>query len=589
MRETSQHETLPARFFANARRSASRVAHYYSANGHWFPVGFATMAGIVRDLASGLIALGHEPSQPVAILSVIRREWTYVDLAVMSIGGVTVGIDADFDNDTQTAILQHCDASICFVDDTLQMHKLHEFASSSPRLQVVVRFGDSDTNVVDTLPTGVTVVTYSDVLRLGRRENHDVEARIRALTPMDAATFLYTSGTTGAPKAAMLTHGNLVASIKALSTLDVSRADLGFSFLSPASALPRAFEHLSVWLGMQTVYASGRDRLVDDLLAMKPTVMMTVPRVLEVLHSTVYEDMYTLAAGRRLLSWANKIGKHTARQKRQGRRVATTLDAQMHLARRLVFNRFRTCLGGRMRHIFVSGGMVSPAFVYALEACGVQVSTGWSMTETFSAGTLARSGDIGDDDLVASVGEPIPGIELKLADDGELLARGPCVFSGYYKDDARTRAAFTVDGYLRTGDIARVESNGSYRIIDRKPHSIQTQSGTSVAPRTIENLVRVDPRVSQIIILGDERPYLTALISVTDSLRQIFDQKTLEGMLEDIIHAVNVDLVRAQQIREFRLLPYDFSVDSGELTPSLQLRRDFITERFRYLIEEMYE
>lgn len=589
MTSAPRHETLPARFFANARQRATRIAHHYPAFDNWLSVGWATMAGIVRDVASGLLELGHEWSMPVAIIADTRREWTYTDLAIMAIGGITVGVYPEFDGATTRDILARCGVRICVVDtyeraETIANWCARAGADEPPSALERIVVIDS-TGPVHHDPR---IVSYERLMGLGRRAGHDIDARVADLTLTDAAAFMYTSGMGGCPKGAMLTHGNLVAALRGLEGLGLSSSDVGFSFLPLAHALPRAFGHLSIWLGMQTVYGRGPDYLVDDLMAARPTAMFTVPAVLERLHGAIYEDLYTLAAGRKLLTWASNLGRYAVRQRRHGRRVATHMEAPMHLARRLVFNRLRTCLGGRMRHIYIAGGALNPALVHSLEAGGVRVTTGWAMTETGGVGTMTLPGDVGDDSALASIGRPLPNIELALADDGELLVRGKSIFSGYFKAPAATAAAFTARGYLRTGDIARVDDRGDYYILDRKADLIVTPSGAQVAPRVIESLVRADPRVTQIVVSGQERPFLAALIGVSTSLRQLFDEATLIEMLEDIVAAVNIDLTRAEQIRHFRLLPYELGSDSDELTALLQIRRDVVAEKFSYLIDEMY-
>lgn len=584
MSTSPQHETLPARFFANARRLGSAIAHHHWSHGQWFPVGWSTMAGVVRDLASGLIELGHEPSEAVAILAETRREWTYVDLAIMSAGGVTVGLYPDLDTDEYRRLLALADARVCVVD-ARHLARILAIRDALPRLRTLVVM---DAGELPTTTPGI--VSYDELLRVGRRARHDIAEHVARLTHLDAATFLTTSGTESPAKLAMVTHGNLVHALRTWSQLELSPSpsDLGFTALPLAHSLARSFEHLGVWQGMATVYASERDDLVADLTDMRPTVMVTLPRWLQDLHSAVFDDMVTLLAGRKLLAWAGRIARHAVRHTHQGRAPSPRLEAQMRLARRLVWNRLRTCLGGRMRHVHVGGGAIACDLLYALEATGVRASTGWSMAETCGVGSLTRPGAFGDHAHVASVGHPVPGMELALAADGELLARGAAVFSGYYRSDAQTSAAFTPSGYLRTGDLARQADDKSYHITGRKSQLIVTASGNRVAPRALESLVCADPRIGQALVLGHGRPYLVALIAVRPSVQQIFDEKTVEGMVEDIIASINVDLPRAEQIRHFRVLPYELGSHGGELTPSFEIRRDVVFERFSYLIDEMY-
>ncbi len=575
-----QHETLPARFFANARRFATRTVHRYAARGDWFPVGWATMAAVVRDLASGLMALGHESSEPVAILSRTRREWIYCDLAVLAAGGVTVGLYPTLASPLLSGILAHCEARFLIAESEVDLNKLEPHIGDLPRLETIILL-ESRAGAEHHRLDRVRVIDYQTLLARGRAAACDVDARIAELTPLCAATFLYTGGTTGMPKGAMLTHGNLVAAVRAFQALGLSPSDTGLSFLPLAHSLQRVFDYLALWIGMPTAYACPDGDLLADMRRVRPTVMAMVPQVVRRLYGATYAETRLSSAGHRLLDWAGQL----SRQLMVPGSRSPGQTAQLRLARRLIFNRLRTELGGRLRRILVAGSPLAPELITFFTGCDIEILVGWGMTETLAAGTFNRPGER----RLGTVGRPLPGIELALADDGELLVSGPCVFSGYHKAEAETRAAFARSGHFRTGDIARIDGDGFCTLLGRRRDLIVTSGGDNVAPENIENRFHAEPCISQIIVIGDKRPYLVALVAVSETLRRLFDEPTIHRIVEGIIATTNIDLRRAEQIRQFRLLPYELTRMSGELTPTFQVRREVVERRFGYLVDEMYE
>jgi len=572
--------TLPSRFFDNARLLGASPCHHYNAGGQWFPVGWSTAARVVRDLAAGLIERGHEPGDPVAILSSTRREWIYADLATLAARGIAVGIYPTHTAEQCRYILAHSEARYCVVEDEEQLEKVLSCVPALPRLRAIV--------VVDT--TGVDVrdprvVSYDDLLALGRSSTCDVEARAAEIQLEDAANFIYTSGTTGPPKGAMMTHGGIVAALDAFSVVPFDATDCGFSFLPLAHSLARAVDYVALWKGVPCAYARGIGTVAEDLRAVRPTVMAAVPRIFEKIYANVHEQARAGGAGtQRTFAWACRVGAQVSRHRAAREDVPPLLAARYKLAKRLVFDRLRAKLGGRIRLFITGGAPIAKEILEFFDAAGICILEGWGMAETFSAGTV----NLPNACRFGSVGRPLPGIQLRLDQDGELLIKGPNLFAGYYRDEESTAAAFTSDGFFRTGDIARIDKEGYYYIVDRKKDLIVTASGKNIAPQNIENLLKSDSRISEAVVLGDRRPYLVALIAVNTDVRAERTESELYMLVESIVAQTNLELPRFEQVRKFRLLPHELSDPSGGLTPTLKVKRSVVAEKFSYLIDEMY-
>ncbi|HKA88360.1 MAG TPA: long-chain fatty acid--CoA ligase [Haliangiales bacterium] len=571
-------ETLIARFFANADRLGSHVTHWFCADGRWVPVGWRSAAQLVRSFASGLIDMGHEKGNALAILSSTRREWLLADLGNMAAGGVTVGVYATMTAEQSRYIIAHSDARFLVVENAAQLAKIETVRAELPRLLSII--------VIDA--DGVTrrpgVTTLAAVLERGRAARRDVDARADRLQLDDAATLIYTSGTTGPPKGAIIRHGNIVAALTSLEIVPHHANDSGFSFLPLAHALQRAVDYQGAWRGTPGAYARSLETVVEDLAATRPTVMAAVPRIFEKVFQRANEQAAAAGARKKkIFDWAVAVGRQASALDQKKQPHPPALARKLAVARLLVFARLRERLGGRVR-LFVTGGApIAPEILEFFHAAGITILEGWGMTETFAAGTL----NLPDDFRFGSIGKPIPAVELRLDDDGELLVRGPNVFSGYYKDEEATRASFTPDGFFRTGDICRRDGDGFYYIIDRKKDLIITAAGKNIAPQNIENLIKSDPRISQVVAVGDRRPYLVALVAVAPELAGRGEAE-VTAMVGDIIAQKNRELASYEQVKKFRLLPRELTQEEGELTPTLKVKRKVVGERYAALIESMY-
>lgn len=575
---------MPARVLHRAETAPDAVAHYYNLDGTWYPVGMGTLARLMRKLGAGLIALGHQPGDVVAIAAQTRREWVYCDLASLAIQGVTVGIYPSAADDQCADILDHTGARFLIADSRSRCDAMiaRARALELDLAAIVCMDADGDATI-----SGIRVVGYRRLMRLGETGEAAaaVDRRLADATAADAATFVYTSGTTGAPRAAMITHEAMTAAVDAMASVGITADDQGFSFMSLADPVQRMMDYAGLCTGMPGAYAGDMSTVARELASIRPTVVVAAPRVFEAIHGGVAEQIeQSSPTARRVFGWACDVGRQVSRRRRQGLDVAKALAAQYAVAKQFVFDRVNDNLGGRVR-LFVSiGAPISVDILEFFDAANILIVEGWGMAETCGVGLVNRPEQV----RFGSVGRPLPGVDVRIAADGELLLRGPQVFSGYLADAQATVAAFTSDGYLRTGDIASRDADGYYRIIGRAQELIVTSEGKNIAPSNLETMIKGDPRISQIVVFGDGRPYLTALISVTDELRDELDENQLELLVENVVSAKNLELARAEQIRKFRLLPHDLTEETGELTPTLKVKRSVVAEKFAYLIEEMY-
>ncbi|ACY17988.1 AMP-dependent synthetase/ligase [Haliangium ochraceum] len=582
----SADETLPARFFSSARRRGAAVAHYYDADGRgsWSPMRWTSLAGLVRELAAGLVSLGHRPSEAVAIISQPRREWMYWDLAIMAVGGVSVGIYPTLDGSGCQALLRHSDAAFCVVEDIGQLSKVRACMSPSGPVRALIVLEPAHIDA----PPQSGIFTHEAVRRRGRsieRPTIDVESRARALSQHDAAMFLYTSGATGAPKAAMISHGTLSAALDTFCRAGIHKTSgQSVTLLSPANPVQRMMDLSGVWLGMPGAYTTDVGAPLPRLARLRPTVLTARADQLERWYRAACEPANRLPATRWLLSWARDLRRQQAHERRTGR-SSTRLQAQLVTAQRLLFQRLRRHLGNRLRRIVVTGASVAPEEVEFFDAAGINVIETWHMAETCGIGTLDGS----HQRQLGSIGQPLDGIELALDPAGELLIRGPNVFSGYYKGGAATTMAFTADGYLRTGDIAQVDENGGYRFAGRRDERLETTGGAQVTPRLIERMLETDPTIEHALVVENKRPYLTALVAVSEAARAQLGENALARTVEGVIATKNADLPAGQQIRAVRVLPHALGLASGELTPTLAVKRAEVLRKFHYLVAEMYD
>jgi long-chain acyl-CoA synthetase len=555
----------------------------------------------VRDLSLGLSALGVGAGDRVAILSESRPEWLLTDLAVVTAGGVTVPVYPTLSAAQARYIFQNCAAKVVVVSTRLQLEKIQDIRHLLPSLESVVVIEETAAS------PGASVLTLTDVAVRGHRRmavewgaGREFRDRTRAIAEDQLATIIYTSGTTGEPKGVMLTHGNLVANMRAAAAvLDLSHEDVALSFLPLSHSFERMASYVYLFAGVTIVFAESFDTVGRDIATVRPTLLTGVPRAYEKMQARVLEKgQAATPAKAALFRWAVRAGVAKARAVLRGRPVGPLTALKASIADRLVFSKIRAGLGGRIR-FGVSGS--APLAVDTAEffhAVGLPVIEGYGLTETAPILTVNPP----QAPRVGSVGKAIEGVEIRIAADGEILARGPNIMSGYYNQPEATAEAIR-GGWFHTGDIGQLDEQGYLTITDRKKDLLVTSGGKKIAPQPIEAVLKRNPLVSEAILLGDRRRYAVALVvpEFTALERRLKDLGRPPGEREDlvkrpdvlalyqeIVDALNHELSQFERIKKVALLPAEFTIESGELTPTMKIRRRVIEDRWRTEIEKLY-
>ena len=520
----------------------------------WREVSWTEAAERVEALGWALRARGVGHGDAVAVVARTRLEWLLLDWAIMSIGAVVVGLYPSNTASECRYILEHCDAALVFVENDEQHGKVASVFSGP-----IVRFAE--------------IAQFEDE---GRAYEGPPASQV---SEDDVATLIYTSGTTGPPKGVILTHRNLVtAASRATSATDED--DIVLLFLPMAHSFARIAHQGSAFNGATVALVSDVARVPEALQRTRPTFLPAVPRVYEKIHASTLGEIERAGGVKRALGlWALRIGARAS----NADRPSPLLRAQARIADKLVFAKVKEKLGGRLR-LGVSGA--APLGLDVLEffnSMGILVIEGYGLTETSSSLSVNEQ----EDYRLGTVGRAVEGCEVKFDEDGEILVKSPSVFAGYYKDPDATAAAFTDDGWFRTGDVGEIDADGFIKITDRKKDLIITAGGKNIAPQNLENALKASRFVSQAVAIGDRRPYVTALITL-DRDEVNATGRDPQELVQEIVDTVNRDRVRVEQIKKFTILPRDFSQEEGEVTPTLKLRRRIVQEHFADEIEQLY-
>ena len=574
---TTASPSAPPTEFPLATRTAPALWAYAVAQGWtapayleeradgWHDVSWPEAAARVDALRQALLARGVRRGDVVAVLARTRLEWILLDWAIMSIGAVVVGLYPTNTARECAYILGHSEAVLAFAEDEEQREKLESVRVELPALREIVGF--------DELPAFETAA--------GRA---DPELEPEEVREDDLATLIYTSGTTGPPKGCMLTHKNLVAAALGAKTHLEGQTDIVLLFLPLAHSFARIVHHSAALHGATLALVADAARLPAAIAGVRPTILPAVPRVYEKIHANVLGEIERSSGAKRAIGrFALGVGARTSRLRRANRPIPTALRLQEKLADRLVFSKVRERLGGRLR-LGISGaaplGLDVLEFFHSLRMLVIE---GYGLTETSSSLSVNDP----DDYRFGTVGRAVDGCEVRLDVDGEIIVRSETIFSGYYKDPEATAAAFTDDGWFRTGDVGELDEDGWLKITDRKKDLIITAGGKNIAPQNLENALKASRFVSQALIVGDRRPYVTALITL-DPAEVDGAGRDAQELVQEVVDEVNRDRVRVEQIKRFAILPRDFSQEEGELTPTLKLRRRIVQEHFAAEIENLY-
>ncbi len=572
---------------ANCRTRGTQPCLRFFHHGRWRQLSWEEVGERVSALAHSLGRLGVVPGDRIAIVSGNRPEWALADLAGLAAGGQVVSVFPTLPDAEMAFILRHAACRMAFAESPELAARLAGLRSGLPSLGPVV--------LLESDATGGQLPTLKDLAAGGPQGG---ELPGLAAAPDEPALVIYTSGTTGEPKGVVLTHRNILATLQAVVAAfgDVSRLRLNLSFLPLAHALERIAGHfLPLVLGHTIAYARSLDTIAEDFRTVRPDFAVAVPRVFEKVYARIHAQVRSQpAAAQALFRWAVGVGVQRSQLLERGQPLPPGLAARYAVADLAVFRALRARLGGRLR-LFVSGGApLSAAIARFFHAAGILVCEGWGATETSAPSTWNTPSAY----RFGSVGRPLPGVEVRVAADGELEVRGPNVFPGYLDNPAANAEAFTPDGFWRSGDIGRHDGDGFFYITDRKKELIVTSGGKNIAPQKLENLLRQQPLISHSLVHGDRRRYVVALLTVD---RQALaaahpelaqappDDERLHRLLAAQVEEVNRQLARFEQIKAFRVVEQEFTAETGELSQSLKLKRRVVEERYRHLLDAMYE
>ena len=552
---------------------------------------------MVCAAAGGLAEMGLERGDRVALLSENRPAWAITDYGCICAGVVDVPIYDTLTASQVAYILENSEAKVVFASSREQMEKALEAGEMCPQDVRVVVFDD-----VGGLPDGV-LHWERDFLASGRDRyqglsDDDFAEMARKARPEEVTTLIYTSGTTGDPKGVMLTHDNLHSNIVASGTvLEVEPTDVTLSFLPLSHVLQRMVDYLLFTSGCTIAYAHDIDRVADDLKVVQPTIVVSVPRLYEKVYNKVMEAGGVKA---RLVQWAREVGAAWAEETLAGRRPTLALRTVHALADRLVFGKIRKGVGGKLR-FFVSGGApLEPAINRFFYGAGIVILEGYGLTETSPVTNVNPPDGV----RIGTVGPPIPGTEIRIAEDGEILVRGPQVMKGYYKMPDATREVIDDDGWFRTGDVGELDDDGYLRITDRKKDIIVTAGGKNVAPQPLENQLKTNNFVEQLVMVGDKRKFVALLvvpafgaletwareegIEVGDREALVRDEQVQRKMADEVLGGLG-DLASYETPKKIALLTKEFTVEEGTLTPTQKVKRREVQARYHELIDRFYE
>jgi len=603
--DSSTQTTEPTKTATPARTLASLVvdaarhrgpAMRSPVDGGWRTTSYAQLGTEVRAIAKGLIGLGVQPGDRVAILSNTRAEWTLADFGAICTGAVVVPVYQTNSPEECQYVLEHCGATVLFLEDAGQIAKLAELGDALTDLPLrhTIRFEGS----------GDGAITLDELRAAGADvSDADLDARIAAIASDDVATIVYTSGTTGPPKGCMLTHGNLCSDIDA--TLErvefVPANDVVYVFLPLAHVLTRIVQLVAVQAGAEMAYwRRDPKKIVEDVQLIKPTHLPSVPRIFEKIHTAATAKAGAGGGAKaKIFHWAVGVGREVSRREDRGGRPGLILKGQHALADKLVLHKIRDLFGGRLKLALSGAAPIDAEILEFFHAAGIWVLEGYGMTETCAVETLNTI----KEHRFGTVGKPLPSCNVKIADDGEVLLRGPNIFNGYYNNPEAT-ADTLVDGWLHSGDLGELDADGYLSITGRKKDLIITSSGKNISPSNIENALKLCRWVSQAIVYGDRRPYLIALLTLdpdeAGALAEhvgasskdpavLAKDPAVIAELQGAVNDANKKFARIEQVKKFAVLERDLSQEEEELTPTLKVKRNVVYARYADDFTRLYD
>lgn len=585
------------------RGDSSKFVYMRKVGKEYVGMTYYELRELTENFAAGLRTLGVGRGDKVGIVSENRIEWVVSDFAIIGMGGIDVPIFPTMTSAQESYIFNHCEAKIIIVSNKFQLNKLLKVRNELAKLEHIIVMND------DVELDEPNVLKFADVVRSGAASMAQAERRAwfesecAASTPDDLVTLIYTSGTTGNPKGVMLTNTNLVSNVEGSSdAIDIGDKDLLLSFLPLCHAYERTTGYYTLFACHATVaFAVSIETVAENMKEVRPTYMTAVPRLFERIHGRIVTAIEKdTPAKQKIFHWAIGVGKKYVGLTLAGKKPSPVLSAQYAAANRLVFGKIRERTGGRLR-AFISGGAALPKdlaeFFYA---AGITVLEGYGLTESSPVLTVTRAAA----PAIGTVGKPLFNVQIKIAEDGEILAKGPNIMRGYLHDEEATKAVINDEGWLHTGDIGVINPAGNLVITDRKKNIFVSSGGKNIAPQPIENTLTQSRFIDQIVLLGDKREYCTALIvpdfeyvkeyatmnglSYPDTYSLLQSDALLQAIQRDV-DALQSNFAKFEKVRKFTLMERAFTVEDGEITPKLNVRRHVVEKKFSDKIEKMYE
>lgn len=593
------HNTIPAMFYDVVKRFAHKQLFFEKKNKEWVGYNGTAIKTTVERLASGLRALGLNRGDHLAILSNNNPRWAFSDYASAISGIVSVAVYPTLTAQQTQYIIHHSEARLLFAENQRQIDKVLAIKGDCPHLQTIVSFDSSIT------PTEGFIITFDDLLQLGadhlaKQAEFSWETESKKVQAADLLTLIYTSGTTAEPKGVMLTNGNIASNVADCQIANpTDDQDVFLSVLPMSHIFERTGEYYGLCNGATIYYAEDIAKMVANLEEVQPTVMFAVPRLFEKMYSRITTKLSQGSAVKKAIgNWAIRTGEAVSGRRRNGRHRWRD-SISLALADKLVYSKIKSLFGKRFKWFICGGAPLAPDIGRFFDAIGVTILEGYGLTEA----SPVISGNLWNANRYATVGPPLQNVEVKIAADGEILARGPSIMQGYFKDEAATAAALDDDGWLHTGDIGMFDDQNYLHITDRKKNIIVTAGGKNVVPLALENALAMDDYIEQVVVVGDQRKFVSALIVPSfDKLsawarnleiqyseyEELVRNSQVMAHFKEIIHHKMEPFARFEQVKKFVLLHQPFTIEDGTLTPKLSIKRKIVETRYADLIEALY-
>lgn len=581
-------KTVIDNFNASVATLGDKVCLKYKEQGKWIDISWNQASTIIDSYAKGLVALGAKKGGSVGLLSRTRYEWTLIDMAILKIGAVTIPIYPSSSAANMLHVLNETETEVLFVENEDSLSKIESIKDELKSLRRIV--------VIENINKQDTLTLYL-LSELGK----GIEKLPEPPTEDDTASIIYTSGTTGTPRGAIITHKNIMGEVDGLRrSFTLVSDDIMFSFLPLAHVLARAVQFYQLCEGCQVAYAESIEKIAQNLKEVRPHMTVVVPRFLEKIYDKIDERLSNGPTLKRsFFEWSLGIGAEYNQHKLRREKIATPLKVKHLLAEKISYSKVQKELGGRIKFIVTGGAPLAAELAKKFYNLGIMIIEGYGLTETLAAICVNRL----DDFHFGTVGKPVHGAQVKLAHDNEILLKGEMVFKGYFKREDETREAFDKDGWFKSGDIGEFSKDGFLRITDRKKDILVTSGGKNIAPQFLESVLQENKYISHAVVFGDRRKYIAALLSLNaDEIKRFADLKKIQykdykelverpeirELISSVISEKNKGLSQFESIKKFAILDRDFTIEDGELTPTLKVKRRLIEERYKDIIEGLY-